>query len=718
MDHARWERIHSLFHVAVDLPAGERAPFLRTECADDFQLLGQVLTLLEEDARADSPLNRSLAQVADEVLDSSDSAQLRLKEFGPYHIVKVLGEGGMGVVFLAKRVDIGGLVAIKVLRDAWMSPARRERFATEQRTLAQLCHPSIAQIHDAGSLQDGTPWFVMEYVEGLPLTEYCRSRGTSIEGRLELFRAVCAAVQHAHGHAVIHRDLKPSNILVKTDGTVKLLDFGIAKHLTTLDTTIDQTRTGLRLMTPAYAAPEQIRGDRIGIRSDVYSLGVILYELLAGRPPFDLSGLTPAEAVSVLANVEPERPSTATRRVAAGKSPLSRAAGKIAWQDLDVLCLSAMHKDPQRRYQTVEALICDVDHYLAGQPLEARPDAVGYRVEKFVRRNRTAVAAATVVVATIVGLVAFDTVRLARARNAAEAEAARTRRIQRFMLNLFEGGDEAVPPADGLRVVTLLDRGVQEARALSAEPAVQAELYGTLGGIYQKLGNLERADGLLREAVERRRSILAPDHPDVAASEIALGLLRADQAEYDQAEQLVRSGLERSRRSLPADHPSVAAATAALGHVLVERGAYAEAIEVLDEAVRLHSARGEATSELATTLHELANAHFYKGDWATAESISERVLAMTRALASTIWSASLYPTSLASTRPASSTSKPRRCTGRRSRSTARRCPPITSTPGLRGSSSAVRCYGRAGTSRPSGRSWRAMTSSRSRPTHR
>ncbi len=285
----------------------------------------------------------------------------------------------MGVVYLAERTDLGSLVAIKVLRDAWLSPARRERFASEQRTLAQLNHPSIRRLYDADTLDDGTPWFVMEYVEGIPLTEYCREHRCSIDERLQLFRAVCEAVQYAHQRAVIHRDLKPSNILVKPDGTVRLLDFGIAKQLESLEAPLgktDQTMTGLRLMTPAYAAPEQIRGDGVGIHTDVYSLGVILYELLAGQLPFDLSKLTPGEAETVIVGREPEKPSAVANETTKlpGANSGATSASKTAWADLDVLCLTAMHKDTQRRYQSVEALTRDIDHYLRGEPLEARPD--------------------------------------------------------------------------------------------------------------------------------------------------------------------------------------------------------------------------------------------------------------------------------------------------------------------------------------------------------
>ena len=628
MDSTRWERIQSLFHDVADLPESEQRALLKTACGDDDGLMADVLTLLEEDARGASLLDRDLAHVAQQVLEEAAPPTLPFKEFGPYRIKKALGEGGMGVVYLAERTDLGSLVAIKILRDAWLSPARRERFASEQRTLAQLNHPSVARLYDADTLDDGTPWFVMEYVEGAPLTEYCSQHACSIEERLQLFRAVCEAVQYAHQHAVIHRDLKPSNILVKPDGTIRLLDFGIAKQLESLETHagqkgIDQTMTGLRLMTPAYAAPEQIRGDRVGIHTDVYSLGVILYELLAGQLPFDLSKLTPGEAEAMIVGQDPQRPSTVAKRA---------TTSKTAWSDLDVLCLTAMHKDTQRRYQSVEALIRDIDHYLKGEPLEARADTFRYRLGKFVRRNRRAVSAAALVFAIVVGLVVFFTVRLAKARNAALEEAARTQRIQRFTMNLFQGGDEAAGPADSLRVVSLLDQGVQEAQTLNNDPKVQAELYQNLGSIYQKLGKFGQADSLLRRALEQRKSLFGADSPEVAESLVALGLLRSDQAHLEEAEQLVRQGLEMDKRHLPPQHPSVANATLALGKILGQRGSYDEAIQVLGEAVRLQSASGTATPDLANSLFTLAETQCSAGHYDLCDPLHRRVLEMHRQL--------------------------------------------------------------------------------------
>ena len=633
MDSTRWERIQSLFHEVADLPEPEQRVFLKAACGDDDVLVADVLALVEEDARGASFLDRDLADVAQQVLDEATSSALPFKEFGPYRIKKALGEGGMGVVYLAERVDLGSLVAIKLLRDAWLSPARRERFASEQRTLAQLNHPSIARLYDADTLDDGTPWFVMEYVEGVPLTEYCREHACSMEERLQLFRAVCEAVQYAHQHAVIHRDLKPSNILVKPDGTIRLLDFGIAKQLESLEAPAgrDQTMTGLRLMTPAYAAPEQVRGERVGIQSDVYSLGVILYELLAGGLPFDLSKLTPGEAEAVIVGQYPEKPSAIAQR-SVETNPAVLSVRKSAWADLDVLCLSAMHKDTQRRYQSVEALIRDIDHYLKGEPLEARPDSFHYRLGKFVRRNRRAVSAAALVFTVVVGLVIFFTVRLAKARNAALEEAARTQRIQRFMMNLFQGGDESVGPGDSMRVVTLLDRGVQEAQSLNGDPKVQAELYQTLGTIYDQLGKFDRADSLLHSALERRKALFGPDSTEVAESLVALGQLRSDQAQYDDAETFTREGLEMIKRHLPPTHPRLGRALYALGEVLVNEGKYDQGIQVLDQAVQIQSAPGGVPADLAESLTELANAQFYAGHLDVSNSLNLRVLAMDRQL--------------------------------------------------------------------------------------
>jgi eukaryotic-like serine/threonine-protein kinase len=636
MDAARWERIQELFHQAADRPASEQRAFLEARCADDPGLVAEVLALLAGDTRASLLIDRELEHAAQQVFgDAAEPAPPG--EIGAYRIRSVLGEGGMGVVYLAERPDLGSRAAVKILRDAWLSPSRRERFAAEQRTLAQLNHPAIARLYDAGTLAGGTPWLVMEYVDGVPITEHCRAYRLPLRERLRLFRTVCEAVQYAHGHLVVHRDIKPSNILVTrpggpAGGGVRLLDFGIAKHLDASESAADQTRTGVRMMTPGYAAPEQLRGGRVGVHTDVYALGVVLYELLVDRLPHDLAQLAPAEAEAVLLEREPERPSAVARRLAQrpNASPHLRDLGRGEWAELDVLCLTAMQKDVQRRYRTVEALIRDLDHFLAGEPLEARPDTARYRLGKFVRRRSRSVSAAALAAALVVGLVGFYTLRLATARNDAVAEAARAERIQRFTLSLLSGGDGEASPAESLRVLTLLDRGVQEAALLVAEPAVQAELLQTLGEMYRKLGRLDRADSLLGEVVERRRTHFGAESVEAAASLVALGLLRADQARFDEAERMIREALHLEQQLLPPLHPRIVEARQALGQVLVGSGDYERAIPILDEVVALRVRAQAPPLELAGSLYELAGAHFYQGNHPVSDSLNQRALSLYR----------------------------------------------------------------------------------------
>ncbi len=630
MDAARWKRIQQLFHDAAAIPGADRAAWLGTLCGDDPTLIPEVLALLETE-NSETLLDRDLGDVARGLFDSGESAGSPPASFGPYRVVRILGEGGMGVVYLAEREDLRSRAAIKVLKDAWVSPARRERFQAEQRTLARLNHPLIARLYDAGTLADGTPWFVMEYVAGRPLNLHAREEELSISGRLSLFRSVCEAVQHAHRHAIIHRDLKPSNVLVTADGTVKLLDFGIAKELEEREEGGAPTRTLLRMMTPAYAAPEQVRGDPPGLHTDIYALGVILYELLSGRLPFDLADRTPGEADTIILEQSPPRPSTIRDLREGAPSGRGRLdGGRGAWADLDVLILTAMHKDPGRRYASVDALIRDLDRFQRNEPLEARPDSFGYRAGKFARRNRTPLIVAGAVVAAITSLTAWYTVQLMSARDAALAESTRARRTQKFMTDLFEGGDPAAGPAESLRVVTLLDRGLLEARRLDAEPEVQTDLYATLGGIQRQMGKLDKADSLLGLALAGSRAVHGASDPETAERLVDLGLLRSDQSRFDEALSLVRQALSAQRKARPPDPAGMARTLSALGLVLQNNGDNAAAIDTLKEALRFHELAGSSPEERGETLTQLANSHFYTGDLAASDSLNRIVLELDR----------------------------------------------------------------------------------------
>jgi serine/threonine-protein kinase len=616
LDSVRYELAQRLFHEAVNRPAGERERFVLS-ATEDEDVRRTVAGMLAADADDGGILDRALPEVVGDLMDAA-GARLQHDRFGPYRVTRLVGEGGMGVVYAGVRDDLGSTAAIKILRDAWLSPARRERFAAEQRLLAQLNHPNIARLYDAGTLAEGTPWLVMEYVDGVTLADHCRGGRRTLPDRLRLFRRVCEAVQYAHRQLVVHRDLKPSNILVTADGTVKLLDFGIAKQLENLDTPGDATRTSTRLMTPAYASPERLRGAATGVDADVYSLGVILYELLTDRLPFDVANRASGELEAAILQGDPPRPSTRP-------APTAPAVGASAWADLDVLALTAMHHDATRRYPTVEAVLRDVDHFLDGQPLDARPDTLGYRLGKFLRRRWREVAAATIVLLAIGGLVTFYTVRLGIARNDAVSSATRAQRIQAFMMSLF-AVDRDAGPSEDLKVTTLIERGAREIETLSAEPVVQADLYQTLGSIFQKLGEFDRSDALLATALERRTAIHGADSAEVAEALVARGLLRADQARFDDAERLAREGLAMAKRHAAPGAPPVIDASVALGRVLADRRQYDEAIAVLEEAARAQTDAGIESRDLADTLFELANAHYYAGHFDDSESLNRRAL--------------------------------------------------------------------------------------------
>jgi serine/threonine-protein kinase len=581
----RWEAVQRVFYDALEHPPGARREFVETACAGDALLLESVIALVEQDARdaglLDNPSSVMAAILKGAILQGEGEPEVPPNWFGPYQLRRFVGEGGMGVVYLAERPDLGSFAAIKILRDAWMSPSRRVRFANEQRTLARLNHPGIARLYDANVLADGTPWFAMEYVEGSALTAYCCERNCGLRDRLLLFRAVCEAVQFAHSHAVIHRDLKPSNILVNRQGSVRLLDFGIARHLEQAD----ETRTGLRLMTPAYAAPEVVRGEAAGIYSDVYSLGAILAELLQGVP---IPGRSRAE--------------------------------------LDVLAAVAMHESAERRYGSVEGLIRDVDHFLKGEPLEARPDSLPYRIRKFVERNARAVLVSVAAAAAVMLLAVFFTVRLARARTAALDQAGHAERIEQFLLNVLDGGDREAGPSENLRVIDLLARGEREARALSNDRQAQADLFQTLGTVYQNLGHYEKADGLLSLALQEQSGDAA------AGAQVSLGLLRADEAKLDEAERRVRNGFETLRAAHPPTDPRVMRSALALGKVLELRGEYKQGIALMAAMVIQEDRPGANPEDLADSRAELANHYFYAGDYAASDALNRQVLPVYRAI--------------------------------------------------------------------------------------
>jgi tetratricopeptide (TPR) repeat protein len=570
--------------------------------------------------------------LADRILNERPAEAVRPDDFGPYHFPsdEPLGTGALGAVWLAEeRGELGAErnVAVKILRNV----SRPDLAANEVKSQAKLEHQYIARLYNHGVLADGTPWLAMELVDGKPLDQYCNDLNCSVDQRLRLFHAVCEAVRYAHVEKDIdHGDLKPSNILIRADGEPKLLDFGLARRLSSsMDPSSQAPVLGF---TPAYAAPEQFRGRSARFRSDVYSLGVILYELLSGELPIDASKHTLAEVETFKsAREKPEPPSAVAKRRAL--YPANRSPSQAEWHDLDALCLKATESDINLRYSSVEALLADLDRFFRIEPLAARsPQTRGYRAGKFLRRHRSAAIAASLVFLLIAGLVTAFTYRLAKERDKALAEATRTRRIQRFTVDLLGNADQQAAPSKGLTVLEMLDRGAATVASLNSDPETQAELYLTLGRMYEELNQLPKADQLLRLAVEKARAI-GNANTRTSNALVQLGLLRADQAQYAEAERLIREALDilARLRVAPGD-PVRVSSESALGKVLVQAGAYDKAIALLAPIVQRPAKDDDSMVNLLESLTALAVAEQYSGKYADAVSHNQRALELDRKL--------------------------------------------------------------------------------------
>ncbi len=621
IEREHWERIQSIFAEAADLHVEARRSFVEERCGGDAQLAVSVLEMLQADGEGGSLLDEDLGPaiglLAEETLRSDHLRSLVQRQIGPYRLLRVLGEGGMGIVYLAERTDIGGLVAIKLLRDAWMSPMRRERFLLEQQTLVKLNHPAVARLYDASTMEDGTPWFVMEYADGKPLTEYLAARGGSVAEDLLLFRRVCEAVQYAHSHAIIHRDLKPSNILVTSTGEVKLLDFGIAKQMQPQAGDHERTIAGLRLLTPGYAAPEQHTGGDVGVFTDVYSLGVLLYEILTGRLP---------DPEAARAGRLPEKPSLLARVAGSGASRLRLSKQQLA--DLDVLCLTALQPEPERRYRSVDAFLRDITAFVEGRVLEARPNTLGYTLRKFTQRNRLALAAVTAALLLAVGGTVFFTVGLARARNVAVAEAKRTKMIQRFMLDMLGHADSAASPSSDLKVLTLLDRAAQQAASLKEDPASQIELDETLGSMYSGLGKYDQSQQWFMTALETSKQTGLNSKQNTADILTKLAATQSDHGDLTTARKNVEQALSLAASTrLPQEDPTLVQAHFTLGRIEVDSGRYQEAIDQLTPLTHMSVLQtGDRRYDLRDSLSILAVAEQSAHHLEAAEAASERVI--------------------------------------------------------------------------------------------
>lgn len=616
-----WTRIESLFHQAAELEGAERAAFLRQACGDDLELERSLQRFLDADASTAALLDTSFDDLAGPLFTAADPVDGGSLEpgtmVGRYRVLGVLGSGGMSTVYRAERADgaFERQVALKMVRHGRLLGDAERRFERERRILARLIHPRIATLLDGGVTDDGRGFLVMELVEGVPLTRYAVDHDLGIEERLRLVVQVTEAVDHAHRNLVVHRDLKPSNILVRHPGEVKLLDFGVASLLddgTASGSGEPLTRTGMHLMTPDYAAPEQIRGEAVTTATDVYAIGTLLYELLADRRPFGTVSARWSDLERVLDAAPP--PLSRTDR-------LDRTTRRALGGDLENIVQKALHKDPLRRYPTAADLGADLRRHLEGRPVSARPDSVAYRFSKLVRRNRVASLALAALLAAVV-LGAVGTLWQARE---ARLQAERGRAVGAFLFSLFEGADPDLRPGAPATVLELLEAGAERVDSVEAAPELRVDLLTTLGELFGKQGHYGRAETLLRRAVEGAHRDLRPGDPAIGRARHALGAQLAELGNLEEAEALLRSALGARLRdgSPPLD---VTATRGALATAIGRRGRYAEAaglfeaaIDELDEATR-----GDSAS-YASELMGLAQIYQYEDRLDEAEALFRSV---------------------------------------------------------------------------------------------
>jgi len=612
MTPERYNEIQLLFEAALEHNPDTREVFLKEACKEDAALFHEVVSLLDADSNGHALLEGSaLESIDDEQLTSLLS--LEGTQVGPYRLISQVGEGGMGIVFLAERIDgaFEQQVALKLIKRGMDTAQIVRRFKVERQILGRLQHEHIARIYDGGVTEDGRPYFVMEYVDGLPIDTYCDTHRLSIDERLGLFVTVCKSVLFAHANLVVHRDLKPENILVTNDGVVKLLDFGIAKVLGEGENYTALTGPGKRILTPAYASPEQLRGDTINTSSDIYSLGVILFELLVGQKP---------DTQATTDSTEPERPSmhfersmrgddtTTAETISQARRTQPNKLRRLLHGDLDVICLKALRSEPVRRYGSVGALSEDIQRYRVGLPVLARPETALYLMRKFVQRYRAGVVATLAGVFIFAGMIGFYTYQLSQERDRAQFEAEKAQQVASFLQGIFEVSNPSQSKGETITARELLDRGAEKlATDLAEQPEIQADMFDIVGTVYRELGLYTRADSILQQALKNKIEVYGEEGFELAATLNALGITRRVMGDYPGADSVYRAALALQRQYIKGEHEDIAETLANLSVVLRRMGhledAEAMARESLEQRLKL---LGPDHIEVAATMNNLA----------------------------------------------------------------------------------------------------------------
>jgi len=620
----RLVRIRELFDNALELETGQRASYLVGACGSDDTLRSEVDSLLAALERGGDTWNLPLGGVLASALLDADEEGVVGRRVGPYHVKRLIGFGGMGAVYEGTRVDdhFQKCVALKFLRRGMEGDLAIRRFRYERQILADLNHKNIAALLDGGVTADGQPYFVMEYVDGIPITTYCTEQRLTVRDRVQLLRQICAAVQHAHQHLVVHRDLKPGNILVTPDGTVKLLDFGIAKLLREAEgpDQLPMTQGGARAFTPDYASPEQVRGLPVATASDVYALGVIASELLSGHRPFSLAGRLFSEWQETISRTPAPAPSSLVTEADAppfGERSASRLRAHLKG-DLDAIVLQALRKEPERRYGSAEQLGQDLRRYLNGLPVSAQRDRMGYRFGKFVKRRRIEVAAGVLVAVSLVGGIAATT----RQARRAELERAKTDQVNNFLTTMLSAVDPGYQGRD-VTVAMVLRQAAKGIETQKLDPEVEAEIRHSIGQTYYGLGLYDLAEAQAQRAYDLRLKVYGRDNLKTATSLSYVVALLEARGEFAKAEILAREAVRMTERAPDADAGNRGNMLDNLARLVQSQGRLDEAYTIQKEAIawRRQATDSVGRASLVYGLNNLAVSLTYQGKLAAAESL-------------------------------------------------------------------------------------------------
>lgn len=643
---ARWQRLQEIFGEAADLPKDSQEGFVVAACTGDDGLVREVMAMLRCDSE---PTNGPLTNALDAAIESTstDRRQAMIGTVvGSYRLVSVLGHGGAGSVYLAERSDrqYSAQVAVKIVESAALHPDMSMRFRAERQILASLNHPNIARLVDAGETEKGLPYLVMEYVHGSPVDRYCDQKQLSLDARLELFLQICTAVQYAHQNLVVHRDLKPANILVTEDGVPKLLDFGIAKLLDAspvVTQSLALTRMNDRLLTPEYASPEQILGRPVTTSSDVYALGIVLYELLTGRRPYAVTATSQLELERSICVTDPPRPSTMVRKpvdvldskgvtatsLAATRGVTPERLEKRLTGDLDAIVMRALRKEAVHRYGSVEQLAADLRRHLASEPVVARQGNWAYYSQRFVRRHAFGVAASATGVVLLTAFAVMTTIqatRIARERDRATQEGQRAEQVSNFMLDVFAAADPFVNQGKEVTARELLDQASRRISGdLNQQPDVRARLLEAIGRAYRRQGQFDRAVVYLEDSVRLRREIPSPEASGLAVTLTELALTLRELGRFDDSERSFNEAVAILRNQGQERTAAKADLLTGLGQMELQRGNLDRAQDFLEQSASLNSELfGPEHPEVATNLSDLMSISLWKNDLEGAEKLA------------------------------------------------------------------------------------------------